>query len=61
MERPSPHLEGNSVTAGRSITAHADGVISFVQNVLLSYDDVMHTGKGDAAERAKPGDAFPLR
>jgi len=60
MERPSPHLEGNSVTRGHSVAAHAGSVTSFVQNVLLSYDDVMHTGKGDAAERAKTRRRIPV-
>ena len=31
-----------------------------MQNVLLSYDGVMHTGKGDAAERAKTRRRIPV-
>ena len=57
MERPSPHLEGNRNPQAQR--RHAGSVTSFVQNVLLSYDDVMHGG--DAAERAKTRRRIPLR
>ena len=60
MEQPSPHLEGNSVTRRHSVAAHAGGVTSFVQNVFPSCDDVMQTGKGDAAERPKTRIRIPV-